>query len=168
METRLKGKHVLFILVCFFGVVFAVNGFFLYSAISTLPGEERGASYEAGLRYNTTLAEARAQESLHWVQKAELLSNSGLAVTFAQADGSPVTGLSIEGWLERPSSSRADRKLTFKEVDAGRYEASFGALTRGAWILAFTAEKAGPSGDPAAFYRVRQRLWKRIWIGPAR
>ncbi len=95
METRLKGKHILFILFGFFGIVFAVNGVFVYSAISTLPGEERGATYEAGVRYNTTLAEARAQESLHWSHKAQFLPSSRIGVTMASADGSPVAGLVI-------------------------------------------------------------------------
>ena len=73
MEKRLTGKHVLIILLSAFGVVFAVNGFFAYSAIHTLSGEQRGASYEAGLHYNATLAEQRAQEELHWVSQIRRL-----------------------------------------------------------------------------------------------
>ncbi|MGO9544201.1 MAG: FixH family protein [Rhodomicrobium sp.] len=168
METRLKGKHVLFILLSFFGVVFAVNGYFAFSAIHTLPGEERGATYEAGLRYNTTIAEGRAQRALRWSQNTQFLSNSRLALTFAQADGSPVSGLSIEGWLGRPASNRSDRKLTFAEIAPGRYEAAFEAIARGAWDLDFTAKKHRPGADPAIYSVKEQRLWKRIWIGPAR
>ncbi len=162
METRLTGKHVLFIFIVCFGIVFAVNGYFAYSAISTLPGEQRGATYEAGLRYNTTLAEQRAQDALHWSHKSQLLPGSRVAVTIADADGSPVSGLAIEGWLERPASEGADRKLTFKEVDAGRYEASDEAPGSGTWILAFTAQKFRPGASPAV-YRAKERLW----IAPA-
>jgi len=36
---KLKGKHILFILLGFFGIVFAVNGYFAYSALHTFPGE---------------------------------------------------------------------------------------------------------------------------------
>ncbi len=168
METRLSGKHVLFILLGFFGIVFAVNGYFLYSALSTLPGEERGATYEAGLRYNQTLADSRAQKALHWSQSTQFLSDSRLALTFAQGDGSPVSGLVIEGWLGRPATNRADRKLTFTEVAAGRYETAFEAIPRGAWDLDFTAKKRRPGSDPAIYSVKEQRLWKRIWIAPAR
>ncbi|MGO9484807.1 MAG: FixH family protein [Rhodomicrobium sp.] len=162
MERRLTGKHVLFILLGCFSVVFAVNGFFAYSAIHTLSGEQRGATYEAGLHYNATLAEQRAQDELHWAHKAQLLPDSRLAVTFADASGSPVAGLAIEGWLERPASETADRKLTFKEVDAGRYEASDASPQAGAWILTITAQKPRPGTTPA-IYRAKERLW----IAPA-
>jgi len=158
MEQRLKGKHVLFILLAFFGIVFAVNGYFAYSALHTLPGEERGATYEAGLRYNATIAGQRAQEALRWSHKSQFVQGSRLSVAMADADGSPVAGLSIEGWLERPASEGADRKLAFTEVAAGRYEAVAGAPDAGAWILAFTAQKPRP-GDSPAVYRVKERLW---------
>ena len=71
MESRLTGKHVLIILLSVFGVVFAVNGFMAYSALRTISGVQRGATYEAGLRYNATLAEQRAQEALHWAHTSE-------------------------------------------------------------------------------------------------
>jgi nitrogen fixation protein FixH len=158
MERRLTGKHVLFILLASFGIVFAVNGYFAYSAISTLPGEERGATYEAGLRYNTTLADQRAQDELHWTHKSQLLPGSRLAVTLADANGAPVPGLTVEGWLERPASERADRKLTFKEVEAGRYEATAQDTGAGAWVLAFLAQKPRPGASPAV-YRAKERLW---------
>ena len=106
MEKPLTGRHVLIILLSAFGVVFAVNGFFLYSALHTHSGEQRGATYEAGLHYNATLAEQRAQDELHWSHKSEALPGSLLAVTFADASGSPVAGLSVEGWLERPRRER--------------------------------------------------------------
>jgi nitrogen fixation protein FixH len=162
MEPRLKGKHVLFILLGFFGVIFAVNGYFAYSALSTLPGEERGATYEAGLHYNTTLAAQRAQEALHWSHKSEFLPASRVSVSMADAEGAPVAGLSIEGWLERPASGEPDVKLAFTEVSAGRYEAAAGAPEAGAWILAFMAQKPRPGNDPAVY-----RAKERIWIGPA-
>ncbi len=158
METRLKGKHVLFILIGFFGIVFAVNGYFAYSALVTLPGEERGATYEAGLRYNATLAEQRSQDALHWSHKSQFLPGSRVSVAVAGADGSPVAGLSIEGWLDRPATEGTERKLTFKETDTGRYEAATGTAEAGAWILAFTARKPRLGSDPAV-YRVKERLW---------
>ncbi len=155
---ELKGKHILFILLGFFGTIFTVNGVFLYAALSTLPGEERGATYEAGLRYNATLAQERAQETLHWTHQSQLLPGPRLAVTVTNPDGSPVAGLAVEGWLERPASSSAGRHLSFEEVDSGRYEAVAGASGAGAWILALTAQKPRPGAEPA-IYRAKERLW---------
>ncbi len=162
MQKPLTGKHVLFILLGCFGVVFAVNGYFAYSAIHTLPGEQRDATYEAGLHYNATLAEQRAQDALHWTHKSQVLPGSRLSISLNGADGAPVAGLAMEGWLERPSSNKADRKLTFKEVDAGRYEAADDAPEAGAWVLTFKAEKPQAGGVPAT-YRSKERLW----IAPA-
>jgi nitrogen fixation protein FixH len=156
MEKPLTGKHVLIILLSAFGVVFAVNGFFLYSALHTHSGELRGGTYEAGLHYNATLAEQRAQDELHWSHKSEALLGSRLAVTLADASGAPVAGLTVDGWLERPASNRADRQLTFTEVKAGRYETS--ALPEaGTWILAFTAQKT-QAGTAPVVYRAKERL----------
>lgn len=162
MERRLTGKHVLLIFIGCFGVVFAVNGYFAYSAIHSLPGEQRGATYEAGLHYNTTLAEQRAQDELHWSHKSQFLLGSPVAVAIADAKGAPVSGLAVEGWLERPASERADRKLTFKEVDAGRYEAFAADIGAGAWILTFMAQKPQPGANPAVY-----RAKERFWIAPA-
>jgi nitrogen fixation protein FixH len=157
METRLKGKHVLFILLGFFGIVFAVNAVFLYEALKTLPGEEPGATYEAGLRYNSTLAEQRAQNELHWAHKVQVLPGSRIAVSVTGADGAPVAGLSVTADFERPAAKSAHAAV-FKEVDSGRYEAAGDMLEAGSWIIALTAQKPRP-GEAPAIYRVKERLW---------
>ncbi len=162
MQKPLTGKHVLIILLSVFGAVFAVNMFMAYSAVSTLPGEQRTANYQAGLHYNDTLAEQRIQDELHWSHKAQLSPDARVALTFADASGSPVAGLVIEGWLGRPSSESADRKLTFKEVEAGKYEAADASPEAGAWVLTFAAQKPRPGTTPVV-YRGKERLW----IGPA-
>ncbi|MBI4725443.1 MAG: FixH family protein [Rhodomicrobium sp.] len=154
----MNGRHVLFILLGFFGAVLAANGVFLYIALSTLPGEESGATYEAGLRYNATLAGARAQDRLHWSHKAEILPGSKIAVTMRNAGGTPVAGLAIAGTLERPATDGGEQSLIFKEVDTGRYEAAVEGAQPGAWILAVTAQKPRP-GSEVAIYRVKERIW---------
>jgi nitrogen fixation protein FixH len=158
METRLKGKHILIILLGFFGVVAAVNIAFIYLALSTGPGEERGASYEAGLRYNSTLAEERSQGALKWRHQALVTEGSRLRLAITNADGAPVAGLAVSGMVGRPASNNADASLVFKEADAGVYEADIASLGAGSWVLAFTAEKVRPGGEPAV-YRVKERLW---------
>jgi nitrogen fixation protein FixH len=158
MTKPLTGKQFLYILLGCFSVVFAVNGYFLYVALHTMPGEQRGATYEMGLHYNATLADAQAQEALHWSHEAQALPGSRLSVSLKDASGAPVTGLSIEGWLERATSNKADRKLTFKEVAAGRYEAADEAPEGGKWLLTFIAQKPRP-GENSAVYRAKERVW---------
>ncbi|KAI93748.1 nitrogen fixation protein FixH [Rhodomicrobium udaipurense JA643] len=153
----LTGKHVLLILLGFFGVMSAANAIFVYMAISTKPGEATGASYEAGLRYNQTLAEAQAQAALGWHHKVEVRGER-LRVSMTDASGAPVAGLAISGHVERPASSEKSHRVSFKEIDAGLYEADLKHADMGKWILAFNAEKSRPGSAPA-IYRVKERLW---------
>ena len=50
--ARLDGRHVLMMLFAFFGVIFAVNGYFLFSALSTHTGVVAVEPYRKGLAYN--------------------------------------------------------------------------------------------------------------------
>lgn len=158
METRLTGKHILFILLGCFAVIGAVNAAFIYFALSSGPGEEKGASYEVGLRYNNILAEERTQNALQWQHQAKLTQGGRLRIAISDNGGAPVAGLAITGDFERPATDKAGRGLAFKEIDAGVYEADLGKPAPGSWILAFKAEKPRPGSEPAV-YRVRERLW---------
>ncbi len=157
-ETRLGGKHILFILLGFFAVVGIVNAAFIYFAISTGPGEEQGASYEMGLRYNTVLAEERTQSALQWHHQSQIAQGERLRVSITDNAGAPVAGLAMTGNFSRPASGNADRSLSFKEVDAGVYDAALDQIGSGSWVLSFTAEKARPASETAT-YRVKERLW---------
>jgi nitrogen fixation protein FixH len=158
MESRVTGKHILLMLLGFFAVVGAVNAAFIYFAVSTGPGEEQGASYEVGLRYNNILAEERTQNALQWHHQSQIAQGSRLRVSITDNAGAPVHGLVLTGTFGRPATDNADRSLVFKEVDAGLYEASPGQIKQGSWVLSFMAEKARPGAETAT-YRVKERLW---------
>jgi nitrogen fixation protein FixH len=158
MEPRLTGKHILLILLGFFAVIGAVNAAFIYFAVSSRPGEERGASYEVGLRYNNILSEERTQSALQWRHQTQIQKGERLRVAINTSAGAPVAGLAVTGNFGRPASDNADRSLAFKEVDAGVYEAALGQIAPGSWVMSFTAEKARP-GSETATYQVKERLW---------
>ncbi len=158
METRLTGKHILQILLGCFAVVAAVNTLFIYFALSTGPGEEQGASYEAGRRYNTILAEERTQNALQWRHQSQIVQGARLRLSITDNAEAAVAGLALTGNFGRPASNNADHSLAFKEVEAGVYEAALGQIGSGSWVLSFTAEKARP-GSETATYRVKERLW---------
>jgi nitrogen fixation protein FixH len=158
IENRLKGRHVLYIVCGFFGVIFAVNSVFLYVALHTRPGEDAGASYEKGLHYNNTLAEERSQDALGWHHRLKLASSSALRLEILDAKGTPVSRLSVLGRLGRPASDRSDRVLGFAETGPGVYEAKTDALESGGWIASITAQKT-ETGGRAEIYRVKERLW---------
>ncbi|HZV20404.1 MAG TPA: FixH family protein [Hyphomicrobiales bacterium] len=150
----LMGKHVLLILICFFAAVFAANGIFLYSALSTRPGEEEGASYETGLHYNLKLAAARAQNELGWRHRVSH-QDGKLSISFQDASGMPVDRLILQARLVRPATEQGGTAVEFKPVGPGVYEAPL-AASAGNWILSIEA-RGGP--NKAVVYRAKERLW---------
>ena len=97
METRLKGKHILTILLSFFAIVAIVNAAFIYFALSTRPGEEKNATYEIGLRYNNILDKQRTQDALGWHHRSQIAKETRLRVAIIDASGAPVPGLPAPG-----------------------------------------------------------------------
>ena len=148
-----KGWHVLVIMVCFFGVIFTVNGVFISNALRTFPGEETRRSYVQGRDYNQVVDARRAQEDLGWSATANLTAERVL-VEVLDVDGQPVTGLRLEGQLQHPASMSHDRDLIFTEVRDGVYAAGASGLTQGRWTL--TAEAAGDRP-----FALETRLWRR-------
>ena len=157
-QSRLTGKHVLLILLGCFAVIGTVNATFVYYALSTKPGEEKGASYEVGLRYNNILAQEHSQTALGWSHVTEIAKGERLRVAIVDKAGSPVAGLSMTGDFSRPATDKDDRNLVFQEINAGVYEAPLGAVAPGSWVLSFVAEKGRRGGEPDT-YRVKERLW---------
>lgn len=56
------GKRVLLGFIAFFVVFASVDAFFVYKAISTLPGVVSENAYEIGLNYNKIIAETKRRK----------------------------------------------------------------------------------------------------------
>lgn len=154
----LKGKHVLFAVLAFFGTVFLANGIFLYAALSTYTGVVAQEPYRKGLHYNQRIAAAERQEQLGWSTEVALRPGAGLSLEVRDRDGRPVSNLLISGVLGRPSTNRHDRSVTLSEVEPGRYTVPADALSPGAWLVNLEAVWVG-TGDKEPVYRLRKRLW---------
>lgn len=134
----LKGWHVLLMMLAFFGVIFAVNGVFLYYAITSHPGEQVEKSYLQGLNYNQTLEARAAQAELGWRAAAGFSDDAGSAITIQLEDrnGRPLSGLNVTGVLLRsPASADHDVQLDFVAMTNGEYTASGLDLCQGQWHL---------------------------------
>ncbi len=155
--ASIDGTIILLIFAAFFGVVFTVNGFFIYQALSTSPGEQSGASYEAGLHYNGTLAAERAQDALGW---RHVLRPQGslLRISFNDAAGAPVEGLEVHGKIERAATAGEGQALKFKAAAKGFYEAPL-RVSAGAWVVSIVAQKPAQETSSVAAYRLKERLW---------
>ncbi|MEM1146862.1 MAG: FixH family protein [Pseudomonadota bacterium] len=133
-QRELKGWHVLLIMMAFFGVMFAVNGVFLYHAITSFPGEDVKKSYVQGLNYNQTLAARAAQTERGWQAEAGLQENS-LVFRLSDADGQPVSNQMVIGELRRLATDAEDQAVVFRAGPAGEYIADLGAPTPGRWSV---------------------------------
>lgn len=131
-EKRLTGWHVILWFAAFFGLIFAVNGVFLYSAIESFPGEDTPKSYIQGINYNDALQARSAQKKLGW--RAEMGAvNNELQIRMIQKDGTPLTGLVIVGGVRHSAATSHDQSLVFRSMGKGLYAADISELQAGSW-----------------------------------
>ena len=140
---ELKGWHVLLIMLGFFGVMFAVNGVFLYHAITSFPGEDVKKSYVQGLNYNDTLSARAAQAELGWTAEAGL-QDGELVFRLRDAEGAPLSNYAVIGEIRRTATRGADQAIIYNARANGEYFADAGALAPGQWSLRINVM------DPAA------------------
>jgi nitrogen fixation protein FixH len=143
----LTGWHVLAGLVAFFVTVASVNGFMMYSAISTMPGLDAGRNgYEVSQRYNGEIEAAAAQQTRGWSGEIELVrSEAGTSalVRFTDKGGAPIDGLKVELTLLHPTSRPLDRVLMLTPGASGVYAARIVGVTAGIWDVSLTATRDG-------------------------
>lgn len=153
----LQGRHVLYGFIAFFGVIFLVNGVFLYSALSTNTGVVANEPYRKGLAYNERIAAEEQQKTLGWQDDVSITREGGVGMVVRNTDGSPVSGLIVEATLSRPATSTGERKLRLAELSPGSYGAASNAIEPGNWLLVVEARREANAAEP--IYRSRRRLW---------
>ena len=152
-RSELRGTHMLAVFVVFFGVIFAVNGYFLYVAISTHAGLAAVEPYRKGLAYNDRIAADDAQTLLRW--SAELkLDRAGMLVLSLHDDaGAPIANRRVAATIGRPSTVRFDQALALKEIGPGVYAAQATDVGAGTWVATAdvrTASGREPDSDEEA------------------
>jgi nitrogen fixation protein FixH len=131
MPTEFTGKHMLLIMLSFFGVVIGVNLTMAWLANSTWSGLIVSNGYEASQNFNSDLQHIQAQQSLGWTVQ---LSHGATEVQFTVKDkhGNPVNGLKVTGSIQRTVMDRDDIQLHFTETTLGEYSAP-AAMAPGLW-----------------------------------
>jgi nitrogen fixation protein FixH len=152
----LTGRKFAFLLVASFGLVFAVNGIFVYYALTSWSGLTDDGSYVSGLHYNQTLAEARAQEALGWTSDLRY-DGHRFEIRLRQQTGEPVTGRTVSLAVIRPVHQGEDFSLKTKESSPGLYTADRVLSGAGRW----TAEVVVNEGEA-----VRYRLNHDLMVSP--
>jgi nitrogen fixation protein FixH len=153
----LRGRHVLLGLVAFFGLIFLVNGIFLYYAITTFGGGDTSNPYQKGLNYNDTVAEAARDAELGWQARLTYETASGrLMFSLTDREGRPVSGLHFNGTVSRPATDREDHSAKLNEAKSGGYAAMV-RLDPGQWIVQLHSDELSRAGDPV--FRLKQRIF---------
>ena len=146
-EFRLTGAHVLAMLIAFFGVIFAVNGLFIYYSQTSWTGLLKGNGYEASLKYNKEAARARAMLARGWQTKVIVARDARIIIELKDKDGEPVSGMKAKVVFMRPVGTEQDRRMILKEKSPGRYETAQ-PLPLGAWRM------------DASFLRGDELMWR--------
>lgn len=138
-----KAWHALLWFLGFFGFMFVVNGIFLWTAITTFPGEDVEKSYAAGLEYNSTLARRSLQASKGWTAEIGLegTSESGrIHVRLLTKDASALPASSITAFLRHPADRALDLPLDLQPIGAGEYAADIAGIHPGIWTVRLSAD----------------------------
>jgi len=138
-EKELTGRHVLLMLLAFFGVMLMVNIYFTVAAVKTFRGEDVPRSYRQGLEYNQTIAARAQQNQLDWHVQVNQ-TGSHIILAFQDAEKRPLNYLTIEAKLRHPVDTARDRPITFTADDDGLYKANV-EKQAGRWLLVAHARK---------------------------
>lgn len=135
------GKHMLFSMVAFFGVIITVNLVMARFAVTTWSGLVVPNTYVASQQFNAKAAESRAIAALGYQVKLTPDAN-GLAIEFVDADGKPALADSMIADLRRPVGEDQDRQMVLTRGGDGVYRGE-GELLEGEWIATVTATRQG-------------------------
>jgi len=140
----LTGRMVLFYLLAFFSVVFAVNIVMARIAVSSFSGVETESAYKAGLTFKNDVAAAHAQDARHWAVEATLQKGGAatrIAISARDAESRAIAGLVPEIRLAHPTDRRRDVMLEAIEVAPGQFECET-PLHQGQWDLVISLKRA--------------------------
>lgn len=157
MTGKLTGGGVLLWLIGFFGVIIAINVYFITASVITFRGEDEQKPYLQGIEYNQTLERRAEQEKLNWnatISASRLKSGAvRVTVTIADARGLPQTRVKLSGELRHPADENRDHAIVLHEAGGGRYETDVRGVAPGAWdVIVESASRSRP-------FEAIRRLW---------
>lgn len=152
---RFTGRHMLAIMVAFFGTIIAVNVTLAMFANRSWTGLVVKNSYVASQEFNGKVEEGRRQAALGFTPTLSI-DGGALRFTLADAAGAPVTLAGGEVLFRRPASDREDRTLTL--VPAGDALEARADLADGVWIVEINADVGGDAGLDAPWRQTRRLM----------
>jgi nitrogen fixation protein FixH len=147
---KFTGKHMLAIMLAFFGVVIAVNLVMATAANRSWTGLVVKNSYVASQEFNRKAEEGRAQAALGWKGQLEI-GGGRVSYRLVDKDGMAVTVEGVVASFRRPAYESEDRTITLAREAEGTFGAAE-AVRDGIWIVEIDAE----AGLPKPYRDVRR------------
>lgn len=138
--TEFTGRHMLLIMLAFFGVIIAVNVTMATFANTSWSGLVVKNSYVASQQFNDMAQRGRAQAALGWVGTL-VIDGSTLRYSLADREGRPVPLAAVDVIFRRPVSDTEDRTFALAAEGDGWYAAA-ADLNDGVWIVEVDADAA--------------------------
>jgi len=160
-KPPLRGGHFLTMLTGFFAVIFAVDGFMIYRAVTTFGGVETDDAYRKGVAYNESIAKDAQQTLSGWTDDVRVLpAPRRLQVSLRDKAGNAIARRRVVALVGRPATNRFDSTVALSETSDGIYEGALSGFAEGTWVVDVSAYDGDGHTEPV--YQAR----KRIWIAP--
>ena len=140
MTRPFTGRHMLGLMLAFFGVIVSVNFVMASYAASTFGGVVVDNSYVASQRFNGWLEQARAQEQLGWRVETGVDAAARLRVALRDRFGGPVAG-AISVVARHPLGRVPDHVVAMRR-DGDGYRGDT-PLPAGRWLLRIDVRAGG-------------------------
>lgn len=144
------GRHMLLVMLAFFGVIIAVNLTMATLANTSWSGLIVKNSYVASQHFNAQAQAARAQEALGWTGTMRYEAGA-FRYVLADADGAPVALATSEAFFRRPVDDRHDQTIALSPEGSGTLVGAVD-LKDGLWIV----EVAAAAGLDSPYREVRR------------
>lgn len=133
MTREFTGRHMLILMVAFFGIVIAVNIVMARMATTTFGGHVVENSYVASQKFNDWLAAADRQAALKWTAEIALDGKRRVIARFSR-DRLPLAGHNVTGEAQHPLGRSAPIPLVFGLLEDGGLRART-PLPSGRWLI---------------------------------
>ena len=137
-KGEFTGRHMLVILVAFFGVVITANVTMAVFAGKSWSGLVVKNSYVASQQFNEHVAEARAQAALGW-QPSLAYSDGILRYEMTDRNGGRVALDGVTALFKRPVSTAQDTEVVFERAADGSFAVQT-TLGDGVWVVDVLSE----------------------------
>lgn len=130
------------VLIAAMGFVFAVNGYMIYDALETFPGQAGQDGFDLSNGYQRVLATAQRQAALGWKIETDVTQSHVPVLQLNDRNGAPIGAATIEARAERPVGPAETTVLSFQPVGGDRFQADK-SLFSGQWDIMLTVRAGG-------------------------